>query len=55
MPIEIKELLIKAVISDTSKQQYSQPTDINIAKIKKELVKDITEKVLNILKEKNER
>ena len=55
MPIEIKELLIKAVVSDTTKQNNSQPSDFNMAKIKKELIKEITEKVLRILKEKNER
>ena len=55
MPIEIKELLIKAVVSDTTKQNNSQPTGINMAKIKKELIEEIIEKVLRKLKEKNER
>lgn len=55
MPIEIKELLIKAVVSDTTKQNNNHQSDINMAKIKKELAKEITEKVLQILKEKNER
>ncbi len=55
MPIEIKELLIKAVVSDTTKQNNSQPVGINMAKIKNDLTKEITEKVLQMLKEKNER
>lgn len=55
MPIEIKELLIKAVVSDTTKQNNNHQSDINMTKIKKELIKEITEKVLQMLKEKNER
>lgn len=55
MPIEIKELHIKAVVSDTSKQQNSKPVEIDISKIKKELIKECVQEVLQKLKEKNER
>jgi hypothetical protein len=55
MPIEIKELHIKAVVSDTSKQNKSKPVEIDISKIKKELVRQCVEEVLQKLKEKNER
>ncbi len=55
MPIEIKELHIKAVVSDTSKQRNAKPVEVDISKIKKELVKECVQEVLQKLKEKNER
>ncbi len=55
MPIEIKELYIKAVVSDTSRQQNSQPIKIDEARLKKEIVKECVREVLKTLKEKNER
>jgi len=55
MPIEIKELHIKAVINDTSRQQNATPVEVDISKIKKELVKECVQEVLQKLKEKNER
>jgi len=33
MPIEIKELYIKAVVSDTSRQNSSQPVVMDIKKL----------------------
>ena len=56
MPIEIKELIIRAVVSD--KEKTGEKTTVSsedLARIKKELVKEITEKVLYILQQKNER
>jgi len=55
MPIEIKELHIKAIVADTSKEKKGQPADIDISKIKKELLKECVQEVLERLKEKNER
>ena len=56
MPIEIKELHIKAVVSSKGKERTNNmfsADDIN--RLKKEITKDVTEKVLYILKQKNER
>lgn len=55
MPIEIKELYIKAVVSNTPQQNISQPAEVDISKIKKELVTACVQEVLQKLKEKNER
>jgi hypothetical protein len=55
MPIEIKELYIKAVVSDTSRQNAAQPVVMDISKIKKDLLKECVQQVLEKLKEKNER
>jgi hypothetical protein len=55
MPIEIKELYIKAVVADTSRQNGSQPVVMDISKIKKDLLKECVQQVLEKLKEKNER
>lgn len=55
MPIEIKELYIKAVVSNTPKSQSSQPANIDLTKLKKELMKECVQEVLKTLQEKNER
>jgi hypothetical protein len=55
MPIEIKELHIKAIVTDTSKERKAKPVDIDLAKIKKDLVKQCVQEVMEKLKEKNER
>jgi len=55
MPIEIKELHIKAVVSagNSSAPQPLRQDDIN--KLKKEIIKEVTAKVMKTLKQKNER
>jgi hypothetical protein len=56
MPIEIKELHIRAVVAAAKSQQQNtsfKPEDI--LKLKKEITKEVTEKVLKILQQKNER
>jgi hypothetical protein len=57
MPIEIKELHIKAVVAgkekDTSPAAQLQPGDI--ARLKKEIIKEVTDKVLRTIRQKNER
>lgn len=55
MPIEIKELLIKAVVSDTTRQQTSQVSPADISKVNKDIVKECVQEVLQKLKEKTER
>ena len=55
MPIEIKELFIKSVVSDTTRQQNSQPIKIDEARLKREIVKECVKEVIKTLKEKNER
>lgn len=57
MPIEIKELHIKAIVSprekENSKGAVMNPDEIN--KLKKDITKEVTDKVLRILRQKNER
>ncbi|MEO7766309.1 MAG: DUF5908 family protein [Ferruginibacter sp.] len=56
MPIEIKELHIKAIVStgkNASPNTSLRPEDI--LKLKKEITKEVTEKVLKTLQQKNER
>jgi len=56
MPIEIKELHIKAIISDTIKSsEGSLLKQEEITKLKTEITKEVTEKVMRILQQKNER
>jgi hypothetical protein len=55
MPIEIKELYIKAVVSDTTRQNAAQPFVMDISKFKKEILKECVQQVVEKLKEKNER
>lgn len=55
MPIEIKELHIKAVVGTDNQQPAGgiQPQDIS--KFKKEIIKEVMEKILRGLRQKNER
>lgn len=57
MPIEIKELHIKAVVA--GKEKASTPSTQlqsgDIARLKKEIIKEVTDKVLRAIRQKNER
>ena len=57
MPVEIKELHIKAVVSEKNNEQKSSANlsieDLN--RLKKEITKEVIDKVLRILRQKNER
>jgi hypothetical protein len=57
MPIEIKELHIKAIVSgkekEVSKQAVINADELN--RLKKEITKEVTDKVLRALRQKNER
>jgi hypothetical protein len=55
MPIEIRELVIKAVVAAKEKEQPHGLKQEDINKLKKEITKEVTEKVLKTLKQKNER
>ena len=55
MPIEIKELHIKAVVSAKEREPAGVMKPEQIHKLKKELTRDIMEKVLKMLRQKNER
>ena len=56
MPVEIKELHIKAVVSGKEKERKTESLSADdISRLKKEISKEVTEKVLYILKQKNER
>jgi hypothetical protein len=56
MPIEIKELHIKAIVGGNAKEQARavlKPEDI--AKLKKEISREVTDKILRLIQRKNER
>ncbi|MFB2121373.1 DUF5908 family protein [Parapedobacter sp. 2B3] len=55
MPIEIKELHIKAVV--VAEQQHTAPpmASASITKLKREITDEVLRKVLQRLKQKNER
>jgi hypothetical protein len=55
MPVEIKELHIKAVVANTPKDNRTKPLEIDMIKLKKDLVKQCVQEVMEKLKEKNER
>jgi phenylpyruvate tautomerase PptA (4-oxalocrotonate tautomerase family) len=55
MPIEIRELVIKAVVVAKDKEQTTGLKQEDINKLKKEIIKEVTEKILKTLKQKNER
>jgi len=55
MPVEIKELHIRAIVGSEKKESSPTLRQEDISKLKKEITKDVTEKVLQILKQKNER
>jgi len=55
MPIEIKELHIKAVVSGKSKEPPPGIRPEDMAKMKKEITREVMEKVLKMIRQKNER
>lgn len=56
MPIEIKELHIKAAVSDGMKEAaISQMTKEDLIKLKKEIISEVTENIFRALQQKNER
>jgi hypothetical protein len=56
MPIEIKELAIRAVVSNGNNQPpATTPHAADLAKLKKEIAREVTENVLKLLQQKSER
>jgi hypothetical protein len=56
MPIEIKELHIKAIVAGKEKEKNaSNITGDDINKLKKEIMKEVTDKIKYLLKQKSER
>lgn len=55
MPVEIKELHIKAVVGNRRVQKEPALHKEEIIKLKKEISKEVTENVIRLLKRKNER
>jgi hypothetical protein len=56
MPIEIKELLIRAAVSNGNPQQLNSASSTSdILRLKKQITKEVTESVLKTLKQKSER
>ena len=56
MPVEIKELIIRAAVSNGNQQQpNSVSNNTDIMKLKKQITKEVTESVLKSLQQKSER
>lgn len=55
MPIEIKELHVKAVVVNEQQQTAAPMAVATIAKLKKEITDEVLRSVLRQLKQKNER
>ena len=55
MPVEIKELHIKAVVGNRVEPQETGLKKEEVAKLKKEITKEVVEKVFRMIKQKNER
>ena len=56
MPIEIKELLIRAVVSNGNPPQLNSASSTSdILRLKRQITKEVTESVLKTLKQKSER
>jgi len=52
MPLEIRELIIKVTVGDTDKKSIN---DKNLQELKKNIVKECTEKILLKLKTETDR
>lgn len=56
MPIEIKELHIKAGVSNSKKEPATTSfTDEELMKLKREIISEVTENIFRALRQKNER
>ena len=55
MPIEIKELHIKAIVADKMQESKVNLVDIHLSRLKKELIKECVQEIMEKIKEKNER
>jgi len=56
MPVEIKELLIKAAIGNDKTESFANPIkQEDLIKLKKEIISEVTDIILRVLEQKNER
>jgi hypothetical protein len=55
MPIEIKELHIKAVVGGNNQPANATLPPQEVSKLKKEITREVTNKVMRLLRQKNER
>jgi len=55
MPIEIKELHIKAVVDGKDKSPTGNVSQQEINKLRKEITREVMDKLLRLLRQKNER
>ena len=55
MPIEIKELHIKAIVGGRAEEPPAGLKQEDINKLKKEITREVTERILKTLRQKNER
>jgi hypothetical protein len=55
MPIEIRELVIRAEVNEPAQRQERPSGGENLADLKQEIVSECVEKVMEIIHRKNER
>ena len=55
MPIEIRELHIKASVSDPAERRRPAENAVDLQRIKQEIITECVEKVLDIIKKEKER
>jgi len=55
MPIEIKELHIKAVVGEKERESSVGLKEEELNKLKKAITKEVMDKILKTLRQKNER
>jgi len=55
MPVEIKELHIKAVVGNRADPKETRLSKDEVARLKKDITKEVIEKVFRMIKQKNER
>ena len=55
MPVEIKELHIKAIIGNRTEPENTGMNREDIARLKKEITKEVIDKVFKLITQKNER
>jgi hypothetical protein len=55
MPVEIRELVIRAVVSDSHQQQEQSVNAVNASEDKEAIIKECVKQVLKILKRQGER
>jgi hypothetical protein len=55
MPVEIKELHIKAIVGSRAETKQTGIAKEDISRLKREITREVIEKVFKVIKQKNER